>query len=260
MERLFSNLLNREELSYRLPSDTEPYHARARSRWDTPEHCVVFGNTLRKLASFRGTRLAMRRKGFEQEINAIAKASVEQNIQLLEDRVHRAKGLEQLASDPKMPQPLRTAFRQALIATAEVPFTDGYQRALRHEGHNLNVRYGSLKLFVTANFADAYSPLAFSLVDDSAEQPGETQHQIRVSLTDEEPDMPTLKRMHQLLASSPRGQSKFFLLMDDLVDLHLLGIDNFKVGSHGEISALPHHLREDGYASSGVPGLSLIHI
>ena len=51
-----------------------------------------------------------------------------------------------------------------LFAQVKVPFTDGYRRKLRHEGHNLNAVHGPLKLFVTANFADVYSPLMLSMV------------------------------------------------------------------------------------------------
>ena len=168
MERLFANLPNREELSYRLTSDSSPYVPRSRSRWDTPEHAVAFGDTLRKLAAFRGTNMALKRPGFEKDVNEIAKATKDVVTQALESHVHRVKTLEQLAADPAIPKELATALRQVLITTAEVPFTDGYRRALRHEGHNLNVKRGSLKVFATANFADAYSPVAFSLVGVSA--------------------------------------------------------------------------------------------
>ena len=56
---------------------------------------------------------------------------------------------ESLARNEAVPQELRTALRQMLIATKDVPFTDGSKRALRHEGHALNVTYGSLEVFAT---------------------------------------------------------------------------------------------------------------
>ena len=45
------------------------------------------------------------------------------------------------------------------------------------------------------------------------------------------PEMCTLQQMHRLVAASPRTQAKFWLLMDDLVDQYLLGIENFYVGT-----------------------------
>ena len=76
----------------------------------------------------------------------------------------RQRGLDQLAYAPDVPENLRTALRQVLFAQVKVPFTDGYRRKLRHEGHNLNAVHGPLKLFVTANFADVYSPVMLSMV------------------------------------------------------------------------------------------------
>ena len=39
------------------------------------------------------------------------------------------------------------------------------------------------------------------------------------------PDMPSLQEMHRLIAQSPRAQSKFFLLMDDIADIYFMGMD-----------------------------------
>ena len=61
---------------------------------------------------------------------------------------------EALARDDRVPPELATALRQVLISTKGVSLTDGYRRNLRHEGHNLNVMFGSLQVFATFNFAD----------------------------------------------------------------------------------------------------------
>ena len=50
----------------------------------------------------------------------------------------RQRGLDQLAYAPDVPEDLRKALRQVLFAQVKVPFTGGYRRKLRHEGHNLN--------------------------------------------------------------------------------------------------------------------------
>ena len=61
---------------------------------------------------------------------------------------------ERLAGHEAVPKELQTALRQMLINTKDVPFTDGSKRSLRHEGHALNIAYGSLVVFATYNFAD----------------------------------------------------------------------------------------------------------
>ena len=109
-----------------------------------------------------------------------------------------------------------------------MPLTDGYRRQLRHEGHNQNVTYGTLTVFATFNFADNYSPVLFRLLDADKHEIGD----IKCNLVDEAPNMPTLQQMHQLVARSPRAQAKFFLLMDDIVDIYLMGMDSSFIGRH----------------------------
>ena len=101
-----------------------------------------------------------------------------------------------------------------LISTKDVPLTDGYKRNLRHEGHNLNVMFSSLTVFATYNFADNYAPLLFTLCNG-----GEVMGDIVCDLSAEQPDAPSLRRMHQLIADSPRAQVQFFKLMDDIADI-----------------------------------------
>ena len=67
-EELFEALLDREELEYHLDADITSYRALAKSRFDTPEHTIIFGDTLRRLLLFRGTRMALKRKGFQKDV------------------------------------------------------------------------------------------------------------------------------------------------------------------------------------------------
>ena len=67
-EELFETLPDREELEYHLDSDASLYRAKSQSRFDTPEHAIVFGDTLRRLLLFKGTRMALRRKGFQKDV------------------------------------------------------------------------------------------------------------------------------------------------------------------------------------------------
>ena len=84
--------------------------------------------------------------------------------------MHEALGsanAEALARDDRVSKQLASSLRQVLISTKDVPLTDGYKRNLRHEGHNLNVMFGSLIVFATFNFADNYAPLLFTLCNGS---------------------------------------------------------------------------------------------
>ena len=73
-EQLFAALPDREELEYHLDSGTVPYRAKSQSRFDEPELVLVFGDTLRRLLTFRGTRMAFKRRGFQKDVKAIAGA------------------------------------------------------------------------------------------------------------------------------------------------------------------------------------------
>jgi hypothetical protein len=226
-EQLFGALPDREELEYQLDSDTAPYRAKSKSRFDEPELVLVFGDTLRRLLMFRGTRMAFKRRGFQKDVKAIAGATAEMCSQAM-DTITGHANAEALANNDNVPKELQTALRQMLISTKEVPFTDGYKRSHRHEGHNLNVTYGSLVVFATFNFADGYSPVLFQLLDAGDVLIGD----IPFNLADDAPAMPTLQKMHHLIAQSPRAQAKFFLLMDDIADIYLMGMDQSFIGRH----------------------------
>ena len=274
-EEIFLCLLDREELEYALDGDEEVYTTRPKSRFDEPDFVLVAGDTLRRLLMFRGTRIAFKRKGYQKDVALIAKASSEMCREAYENlirpggdrdgcRVSAAApnlNAERLVGHEAVPKELQTALRQMLISTKDVPFTDGSKRSLRHEGHALNIAYGSLVVFATYNFADGYSPVLFQLlkqgeeasgpVSVSAEQPAE----LRFDLSPEAPDMPTLQNMHKLIAQSPRAQSKFFLLMDDIVDIYLMGFDHSLYGRHHVRQSFHQSAREDTFASTAVPAL-----
>jgi len=115
-----------------------------------------------------------------------------------------------------------------------------------------------LKLFVTANFADLYSPVLLSmLLKNSDGNP--VADPVEVSWADlaaQCPEMCTLQEMHRRVAASPRTQAKFWLLMDDLVDRYLLAIGQSYVGSHRSAGVINYMAIEDDYCSSGELGLA----
>lgn len=159
-------------MKYHLDSDVEPYSARPKSRFDDSEFILVAGDTLRRLLKFRGTRVAFKRQGYQKDVATIAKASSEMCREAYDSLLRSGGGVaqpvnhnaERLAGNEAVPQELRTTLRPMLIVTKDVPFTDGSKRSLRHEGHALNVTYGSLQVFATYNFADSYSSILFQLL------------------------------------------------------------------------------------------------
>ena len=260
-EELFATLPSREELEYHLDSDATAYKALSKSRFDTPEHIIVMGDTLRRLALFRGTRMALKRQGFQKDVKLIANATEAQCVAALTVSAGqpgdvRNASMEALSHNEKLALELRTALRQVLISTKDVPLTDGYKRNLRHDSHNLNVAEGTLAVFATFNFADTYSPLLFQLVRGGAS--GMVEHlgeDIACRLTDDAPDMPSLQQMHSLIAQSPRAQAKFFLLMDDIADIYFMGMDQSFIGRHHVQQTFHHKHREDQLASTAIPSL-----
>jgi hypothetical protein len=261
MEELFVWLQDREELEYQLPSDAVPYKARATSRFDTSEFTAIFGSALRYSRILRGVGAVFKRQGYEADMKQIAQANTTDCMEALcggASKNVRQRGIDQLAYAADVPENLRKALRQVLWATTNVPFTDGYRRNLRHEGHNLNAVHGPLKIFMTANFADVYSPVMLSMLLANGDG-NPVAEPIEVpwppDLSKQCPDMCTLQEMHRLVAQSPRTQAKFWLLMDGLVDRYLLGIARSFVGTECTISANFRNF-EDDLCSSGEPGLA----
>ena len=81
--------------------------------------------------------MALKRKGFQKDVKLIANATNEQCIAALQTSAERPgdvmnANIEALSNNKKIALELRTALRQVLISTKDVPLTDGYKRNLRH--------------------------------------------------------------------------------------------------------------------------------
>ena len=63
--------------------------------------------------------------------------------------------------------------------------------------------------------------------------------------------MPSLRRMHEIVAADPRSQAKFFLLMSELHYRFLVGIERLHIGR--AVLAHPLHFVQDDVASSLQP-------
>ena len=193
----------------------------------------VFGDTLDRLLLSRGTRLALKRKGFQLDVRAIAKSTSEQCIQASTASAGRPGDMrdataEGLACSQHVPKELATTLRQVLVSTKDVPLNDGDRQTSRHEGRIYNVMFGTLTIFATSNVADHYSPVFFQLLDGRSH----VLDALPLHLTADVPNLPTLEKMHQLIAQSPCAQAKFFLLLDDIADIYFIGMDHSSIGRH----------------------------
>ena len=290
LESLFQYLLEREELEYSLETDTQVYKARATSRWDTPEFVMIFASTLRSLNMLRASKFAIfgpskdkqvREKAlarFKQDLDAIAKAKSEDFERALAYDKH--KGAQSLLGAFLSPQVrecnpnVYTALKHVLMQTATVALTEGNKMKVRHQGFALSTHHGSLKLFLTTNFADTYSPITLSLYQScsscGAEEPatqtyngGELEDTLlgsaRINLFEDAPDMPTLQTMHRIVARYPTIQAKLFLFMEKLVITELMCMDTAYIGKMSLKSLDPANSvfsQEDDFSSTCEPGLA----
>ena len=172
-EQIFSALLLREELEYHLESDTDRYRASPMSRWDTPGMIMVFASTLRSLRLLRQTKLSFfsgcNAERFHQDLRVIAEATAEDFEQVLKiDGSIGSGSLLQTFQNPAVKEQhkaVHTALKHLLMQTATVPLTEGNKMQMRHLSFALSQHFGCLKLFMTNNFADTYSPLTLALYD-----------------------------------------------------------------------------------------------
>ena len=96
------------------------------------------------------------------------------------------------------------AMKHLLAQTAVVPLTDGHKMMLRQFGFSSSLFWGPVKVFMTNNFADTYSPIVAKLGGCG-----------NVDVFRDSPTMPTAQRMHELVAKIPSLQARLFLLLVD---------------------------------------------
>ena len=270
-EEVARRLLNIEELEYHLTTDVERYEAACQSRFNDPEIIAVLGDVIRRLRLLKGTRAAIGRKGFGADLKVLASASATDFLEAM----HIATPNECIASAaarPDMPAKVKTALRTLLLSTSDVPATEGRKTQLRYNGHASNLLFGPCSVFNTPNFADTYSPIVYRLhrgpsrnshlnISHSApaaggasqpaaggvSQPADASH----SASCTEPTMPTLRRMHEIVAEDPRAQAKFFLLKTELHYRYIIGMERLHIGRC--VLASKHHSVQDEVAASLQP-------
>ena len=116
----------------------------------------------------------------------------------------------------------------------------------------MNVYDGPLKIFITTNFADTYSPITATLINGAGEPFGHRT----VNLLQSSPNMPTLQAMRKALAKHPMKQAELFLLLDELVHRCLLCATAFCgwINCFSERASPAKY--DDDYASTGFPGIA----
>ena len=156
-------------------------------------------------------------------MKAIAEASVEDFERVLSFEHHKgAQTLLQVFNSPKLAatnKSVYTALKHTLLQTSTVPITEGNKMKMRHMSFSVTLLFGSLKAFVTTNFADTYTPLTVLLYDcGKTAEPGTTEDalvgEMTLNLFEDAPSMPTLQRMHQIVAQHPCIQARLFLLLE----------------------------------------------
>lgn len=269
-EQVARRLINIEEHQYSLVTDAEPYKAKCQSRFNNPEIIAVLGDVVRRMRLLKGTRAAVGRRGFSADLRALASASSADFMEAMHIAGPK-ESISSAAARPDMPAKVKSALRTLLLSTSDVPGTEGRKAQLRFNGHGNNLFFGGPSFFVTPNFADTYHPIVKLLHDgpsDSshlcvagAPQPGEGLSSASSSaarpvcdfLAAVEPKMPTLRRMHEIVAADSRAQAKFFLLMSELHYRFILGVERLHIGR--VTLARPQHPPQDLVASSLQPSM-----
>jgi hypothetical protein len=244
VQQIFDALPSREELEYDLEDDEhKPYRASDTSRWDTSEFYAVATSFLRSLRILQSVKGAMDRPGFEKDFRVIAATTSEDfaDAAMHPSAPRSNEDLIRTAGNERV----RTALRHLGFSTATVPLTDGNKMRLHHLGCAMNQVFGPLTIFHTHNYADNYSPEIVKLRNGD-ECSGYIQNTL----------MPTLQKMHQLTAASPRSTAKLFLLMEELSYRHLYRVDRAWLGNFKISSPTSFDSREDDFASNGLRGLA----
>ena len=106
-----------------------------------------------------------------------------------------------------------------LTISRDVRLSDGYTRNLPHEDHNLNMKFGSLNINETSDSAETYRIVVCIPCNEDP-----VMNEISCNARAEQSDLPSLHRMQQLVAHSPRAQAKLFELMHDIADFYSTGM------------------------------------
>ena len=265
-EEVARMLPDREELEYQLTQDITSYKARSPSRFTDPEVFAMLGDATRRLLMLQGVRATMQRKGFWEDLKNIADATAE-DFMAANKLATRSESIGTAAARADMPAKVRTALRTLLLSTAKVPGTEGRKQSLRHNMHASNLFFGPATFFTTPNHADTYSPLMLLLhngparddhLNICAPQPNARNagDEAAFDICSEAPTMPSLHRMHQIAATNPRAQARFYLFMQTLHFGVLHGFERLHIGRQVLVRPFGGGARHDCFASKLQPAVT----
>eukprot|EP00959_Pyramimonas_sp_CCMP1952_P231375 4836244-Pyramimonas_sp.AAC.1 len=115
---------------------------------------------------------------------------------------------------PAVDQDVKDALSELMVFTSEVLGSDGARAKLRHEQNGFALMFGGAGGFLTPNVADVRSPILLAL---HAAGGCETR---AVDLLAEAPDMPSARKMLQIVAQDPVAQARFFIFSMQLFCEH----------------------------------------
>jgi len=221
-EECAQRLFDSEEMEYSMPTDEAQYVASARNRFVKPEIIAVLGGVARRMKMSRGTRAAIGRKGFDADLKTLANSTYEDFLEAMHISTPE-ESIVSAANRSDMPPKIRTALRTLLLSTSAVPGTEGRKKKLRYNGHANNLLWGPPSFFNTPSFADTYDPIVKLLHDGPSRDAhlrdygrcvasSSSTPTLEGYLSTSAPRMPSLRRMHEIVAANPRAQARFSYL------------------------------------------------
>ncbi|CAE7908776.1 unnamed protein product, partial [Symbiodinium necroappetens] len=231
-------LLERVELEYDVPvpaEESEPTLqalAVAGQQTDGGERETVANDSWKRMELVRCASSYVRRRSFKQSLKTVLDCTSEK----LSDAV-RLLGEKANMVDVFRSSNVHADIKNALLDlhhfSSEIVGSDGARQQLRHEQSGAMLLRGGIDGFLTPNVADVRNPLMVVLhagcvvhPDGGLDANGEAE-KFDVSLLDEEPKMPSAKKMLELVAMNPVAQAQFFIVSMQLFLEHVLGIMPF---------------------------------
>ena len=194
-------LWRREELEYDLPSDTEPYAARAKNRfrdaWYDLHLVTSFWQRSETTKSIHAFLKAPGAFAYARAVQDITPEVLSEFILLEQmDQAKKSKrSVQSLLSDKSVPASIKRAIDAMHQSTSGVIGSNGHRRLNRREGVSYTLAWGAPLVFTTPNLADTRHPLLLVVQREPFD------------LSVEREDEPAYREMTQRLAGDPVGQT-----------------------------------------------------
>ncbi|CAK0803316.1 unnamed protein product [Prorocentrum cordatum] len=227
------------------------YVAPEQPRWGADRDLICcYYDAGRRIEQIRRARGHVHRTGFQERLEKICAASTEKLDAAVQSLGPNAS-LKDAMRSPAVDQDVKDALSELMVFTSEVLGSDGARAKLRHEQNGFALMFGGAGGFLTPNVADVRSPILLAL---HAAGGCETH---AVDLLAEAPDMPSARKMLQIVAQDPVAQARFFIFSMQLFCEHVLGTGpwdlHLRHNGRCDGAAFP-----DGFATSCTGGAFLM--